>query len=129
MRRHLALRVLFATTVPLLGACGANVQRAAKTTPLPAPPVSAVSLPPAVASLPQIPVEDSVMALISQSDKHFQAGQSALADGHVTSAKVEFNKAIGVLLESPYGGRTEPRPTAVIPLEHDRACSRSRSAR
>ena len=105
MPKHLALRVLFATTVPLLGACGAHVQHAAKTTPVPAPPASTRSLQAAVA----LPVEDPVLTLIGQSEKHFQTGQAALADGHVTSAKAEFDKAIDILLESSYGGRTEPR--------------------
>src|SRR5207249_4933459 len=35
-------------------------------------------------------------------------GEEALQLGHVEAAKQEFNRAIGVLLESPYGGRTEP---------------------
>ena len=29
--------------------------------------------------------------------------------GHVEAAKQEFDRAIDMLLESPYGGRTEPR--------------------
>src|SRR4029077_4621394 len=55
------------------------------------------------------PVEDPVLTLIAGSDRHFKAGQTELSLGHVEGAKQEFNRAIGVLLESTYGGRTEPR--------------------
>jgi membrane-bound lytic murein transglycosylase D len=53
--------------------------------------------------------EDPVLALIAESDRHFRLGQRELDLGHVEAAKLEFNRAVGVLLESPYGGRTEPR--------------------
>ena len=32
-----------------------------------------------------------------------------LHEGHLETAKTEFNRSLEVLLESPYGGRTEPR--------------------
>jgi membrane-bound lytic murein transglycosylase D len=47
--------------------------------------------------------------LIADSERHFEAGQKELDLGHVAAAKTDFDKAIDVLLESPYGGRTEPR--------------------
>jgi membrane-bound lytic murein transglycosylase D len=52
---------------------------------------------------------DPVLTLIAQSDAHFKAGQRDLELGHVGAAKVQFDRAINVLLESSYGGRTEPR--------------------
>ena len=52
---------------------------------------------------------DPVLDLISESNRHFQAGQKELQDGHLETAKAEFNRALDVLLESPYGARTEPR--------------------
>jgi membrane-bound lytic murein transglycosylase D len=55
------------------------------------------------------PVEDPVVSLITSSDRYFKAGQKELEQGHVDAAEQEFNRAIDVLLESPYGGRTEPR--------------------
>ncbi len=55
------------------------------------------------------PATDPVLALIATSDGHFKAGQSELAQGHFEAAKQQFDQAIEVLLESPYGGRTEPR--------------------
>jgi membrane-bound lytic murein transglycosylase D len=52
---------------------------------------------------------DDVQTLIATSDSHFKAGQKELEQGHVEAAKAEFNLAIEVLLDSSYGGRTEPR--------------------
>jgi membrane-bound lytic murein transglycosylase D len=53
--------------------------------------------------------EDPVLTLINEADRHFKAGQQELELGHVEAAKQEFNRAVNVLLESQYGGRTEPR--------------------
>lgn len=58
---------------------------------------------------PPAPVPDPVVTLINSSQRHFEAGQKELEAGHVEGAKVEFNRALEVLLESPYGARTEPR--------------------
>jgi membrane-bound lytic murein transglycosylase D len=55
------------------------------------------------------PVEDPVLTLIAASDNHFKAGQKEIEQGHFEAAKQEFNRAVDVLLESPYGARTEPR--------------------
>jgi membrane-bound lytic murein transglycosylase D len=49
------------------------------------------------------------VTLIAQSDEHFKAGQRELELGHVEGARLDFDKAVNVLLESPWGGRTEPR--------------------
>jgi len=77
--------------------------------PVAAPPVAAVA--PVAASQPTAPTApvDPVLDLISESNRHFQAGQKELQDGHLETAKAEFNRALDVLLESPYGARTEPR--------------------
>jgi membrane-bound lytic murein transglycosylase D len=63
---------------------------------------------PAYAQTPQLPADD-VLTLIATSDDHFKTGQKELEQGHVEAAKAEFNLAIEVLLDSSYGGRTEPR--------------------
>src|SRR5439155_6777944 len=55
------------------------------------------------------PVDDPVLTLITESDRRFKIGQKELELGHVEAAKQEFNRAIDLLLESPYGARTEPR--------------------
>ncbi|HZR24942.1 MAG TPA: transglycosylase SLT domain-containing protein [Vicinamibacterales bacterium] len=74
-----------------------RVATAAETTPPPVPVAQTA------------PVEDPVVALIAVSEHHFTTGQAELEQGHFEAAKLEFNKAIDVLLESPYGARSEPR--------------------
>lgn len=100
-------------------ACGSSVRSHTPViTPTTSPaPVSAkaghveVAEPaaPADTAQAQAPHEDPALALIADSDRHFKAGQSELEQGHVESAKLEFNRAVDILLESPYGARTEPR--------------------
>ncbi|MGE3956315.1 MAG: transglycosylase SLT domain-containing protein [Vicinamibacterales bacterium] len=67
-------------------------------------PVTATTLPGSTT-----PVEDPVLALLAQSDRHFRTGQLELEAGHVEGARQAFDRALNVLIESPYGGRTEPR--------------------
>ena len=55
------------------------------------------------------PASDPIADLIVESEGHFKAGQQALELGHVEAARTEFDRAVNVLLESTYGGRTEPR--------------------
>ncbi len=83
--------------------CGSNPKpKTAATTPATAPaPAGPVSQP--------APAKDPVTALIETSQRHFNAGESELRLGHLDKARAEFDRAIEVLLESPYGARTEPR--------------------
>src|SRR3954468_10645018 len=79
--------------------------------PVSQPPVAAVA-PSQTATplpIPTAPPVDPVAELIADSSRHFQLGQKELQDGHLETAKAEFNRALDVLLESPYGARTEPR--------------------
>jgi membrane-bound lytic murein transglycosylase D len=98
-------RLLPLALIPFVAACGSR-----GTKPVVVTPAQATVTPanPSPAPLPQ-PVADPVRTLIELSEQHFKAGQTALEQGHVEAAKQEFNRAVDVLLESPYGGRTEPR--------------------
>ena len=51
------------------------------------------------------PPPDPVAILIATSDRHFETGQKELSLGHLERAKVEFDRALDVLLESPNGAR------------------------
>ena len=93
------------SSIVLLAGCGATFRKAPATSPtqpaaqnVPAPPATAVE-----------PARDPIADLIAESETHFKAGQEALELGHVEAARTEFDRAVNVLLESPYGGRTEPR--------------------
>ena len=108
VRRFRARHALIVLLPALVAACGRGVQQKAKAHEQPTPPQANQPAPtPAPAAPPA--AEDPVLALIATSQQHFVAGQKALSDGHVGAAKQEFDKAMGVLLDSPYGGRVEPR--------------------
>ena len=104
VRRSYFAAPLALLPLAFLVACGPAVQ---SNTP------AAPSVPEALSALPAEPPptipEDPVVTLIVQSEQHFKAGQQELEAGHVESARQEFDKALNVLLESSYGGRTEPR--------------------
>jgi membrane-bound lytic murein transglycosylase D len=82
-------------------ACGSN----------PKPQTSAApAKPKAVAAAPTpAPPADPIATLIATSQSHFVAGERELKLGHLDRARVEFDRAVDVLLESPYGARTDSR--------------------
>jgi membrane-bound lytic murein transglycosylase D len=110
-------RRLLIALLPFATACGSNLrtQGHAATPAANAPaPIAAAgdAVPPSTTSrqtAQTAPPDDPVALLIAVSERHFKAGQTDLEQGHFEAAKQEFNKAIEVLLESPFGGRTEPR--------------------
>jgi membrane-bound lytic murein transglycosylase D len=105
VRRSALPRAFLAGTAFVAAACGASVHtNAPAAVPVPPIPVSQ----PQFTTLPR-PALDPVLALIGQSDEFFQSGQTELERGHMAAARREFDRALGVLMESPYGGRTEPR--------------------
>jgi membrane-bound lytic murein transglycosylase D len=110
-------RLLSRFTLGLLGivalnwvACGSSLKT--QTPPVLTPTNTARVLPieqglvnpPSPAPLP-----DPVLVLIAESERRFEAGLEELALGHGEAAKRSFDQALSVLMESPYGGRTEPR--------------------
>src|SRR4029450_13517190 len=96
----------FAVLVVTLAACCTHQTQDSVLPPAPAPPG---------APGPAIPIrtvnlaQDEVLTLIANSDEHFKAAEQELAQGHIEAAKQEFDRAIDMLLESPYGGPTEQR--------------------
>ncbi len=60
-------------------------------------------------SRPRLPPVDPITALITTSQQHFETGERELKVGHLDRARSEFDRALDVLLESPYGARTDAR--------------------
>ena len=54
-------------------------------------------------------VLDPVAALISSSQRYFDSGERELKAGHLDKARESFDQAVEVLLDSPYGARTDAR--------------------
>src|SRR4029453_12236210 len=79
------------------------------------PQVAAVAPPaptPAAAAAPHAQPKaepDPIAALIATSERHFAAGQREADLGHLDKARIEFDRAVTVLLESPYGARSDAR--------------------
>ena len=106
MVRRLAERTLLIALLPLVAACGGARQAPRAVVPE-HPPAAPIAQ--AAPTLPQLPPADPVLLLIAESDAHFKNGQRELEAGHVEGAREEFDRAVNLLIESPYGGRTEPR--------------------
>lgn len=109
VRRSTSLVAWLAAAAIVATGCGASAQRTAPTT-LPRIEAAVPTQPsvPTLAPVP-VPVVDPVLELIAASQHHFEAGEAELALGHVATARGEFDKALDLLIESPFGGRTEPR--------------------
>jgi membrane-bound lytic murein transglycosylase D len=91
-----------AAVLMVAAACGSNpkVQKA--------PVAPAQSAPPEPVP-PPAPPPDPIATLIQVSQDHFAAGERELKLGHLERARIEFDRAVDTLLESPYGARTEAR--------------------
>ena len=94
----LAAAGLLLTTV----ACGSN--------PKPQVVSIAVAAPQAPAPAAMVPPPpDPISTLIQSSREHFEAGERELTLGHLDRARIEFDRAVDIMLESPYGARTDAR--------------------
>lgn len=104
------LAILFSISSIGVGACGAAARHQAPVT-VPQYEAPVASMQSAVPTLVPgaLPVVDPVLELIAESEQHFNAGQAELTMGHVETARREFDRSLHILMESPYGGRTEPR--------------------
>jgi membrane-bound lytic murein transglycosylase D len=97
----------------MLAALGGCATRPAGPVPKPAPP-PVPSAPTQVTQTekplpPPKPAPDPIVALIAESQARFDAGQRELAVGHLERARKEFDAAIDVLVQSPYGARYDAR--------------------
>ena len=96
------LPALAAISLTVTAACGSNPKPQAPAMPQAAPK------PPAAMPAPQPPV-DPIASLIKASQAHFESGERELKIGHLEQARSEFDRAVNVLLESPYGARADAR--------------------
>jgi peptidoglycan lytic transglycosylase D len=88
--------------VAVTAACGSN--------PKPQTPAAPPAPRPALTPAPQTPSPpDTITTLIESSQRYFTAGERELKMGHLDRARVEFDRAVDILLESPYGARSDAR--------------------
>ena len=93
--------------LPTLAAIGLVLSSACGSKPGPQIPASAPA--PLQAPVPVPKPVDPITRLIETSQQHFLAGERELHMGHLDRARLEFDRAVDVLLDSPYGARTEIR--------------------
>ena len=97
-------RTLAAGICVVVAGCGGNPKPQVPATPAPAKTVTAAPQP-----VPAPPPVDPVASLMQTSQRHFENGERELKAGHLEKARQEFDLAVEVLLESPYGARTDAR--------------------
>ena len=105
---RLASAVVTSAAFLAMAACGSNPrpQVSAKPPAQPAKPRTATQAAPEAA----VPVvKDPIEVLVDRSQQRFEEGERELQAGHLDRARAAFDASIGVLIESPYGARTEPR--------------------
>ncbi len=107
-RIWLPMLVAASLSTAIIG-CGGNPRpQVAAPAPTRQAPVT-----PAPGARPTVPPRqspaDPVTTLIGTTQKHFETGERELKLGHLDRARVEFDRAVDVLLESPYGARTDAR--------------------
>ncbi len=99
-------RTALALTGLALSLAGCSARSQAQLS-APTPPPARAQAP--ASSPPAAPVADPIAALLAESQRHFEAGQEELAIGHLERARREFDRAIDVVAESPYGARYDRR--------------------
>jgi membrane-bound lytic murein transglycosylase D len=108
--QHAAVLPALLTALALFAGCAGRVHPQVEAPPPPNPETSGTPL---AAGDPNLPaparVDDAAAMLIALSNTHFTAGKRELDEGHMMAAREQFNLAVDVLLESPDGGRTDPR--------------------
>jgi membrane-bound lytic murein transglycosylase D len=90
-----------AAAIFLTAACGSNPKPQVQAVPVPPPAPAPVVVTP--------PPPDPITTLIAASRSHFEAGERELKVGHLDRARMEFDRAVDLMLESPYGARTDAR--------------------
>ncbi|HEX5475632.1 MAG TPA: LysM peptidoglycan-binding domain-containing protein [Vicinamibacterales bacterium] len=90
------------------GICAGLVACAGNSKPQTAPAAPA-AIKPATPPAQAAPPADPITILINTSQAHFKAGEAALQAGHLDRARLEFDQSVEVLLESPYGARSDAR--------------------
>jgi peptidoglycan lytic transglycosylase D len=85
--------------------CGGSLRTPRATL---APPASVTAPVTPVQKVAITVVQDPVTALIAESRRHFTEAEQEVAVGHLEQARKAFDLSVDVLLQSPYGARSEP---------------------
>ena len=108
--------ILFAVPVVLaqlfLSGCEDGGSKRAKTAPPPAAQAPTLTVqkpePPKPAPIAVPPVE-TVESVIQRAEREFHVGQAEYQAGHMTAAKMSFDRAVGILMQGPVDVRSDER--------------------
>src|SRR5215469_7046744 len=89
------------TTVPAPQALAPTIQQPAPA-PAPLPPLPQ-------AKAPEPPKPDPIVALIADAEKAYQTGLADYQAGHLDAAKLDFNKAVDILMQGPVDVKSDER--------------------
>jgi len=84
-----------------------TVQKTPEPVPVTVPPPVAVQATPTPA--PQPEKADPVPAIIAEAEKAYQAGQEDYKAGHMDAAKLDFNRAVDILMQGPVDIKADER--------------------
>src|SRR5262245_19226035 len=99
MRVFRALRNAAICVSALTVGCGGHP----KPQTVKAAPAQPAKVPAAPAASTVTTAPDPIAALLAASERHYEAGERELAQAHLDKARIEFDQAVDVLLQSPYG--------------------------
>jgi membrane-bound lytic murein transglycosylase D len=105
MRNVLTRLAAIAATAVVVG-CSSHAAPAMPAAPIPVAIVPVATVPQVS---PSVALVDPTTAQIDRSEKLFRDGQAELAQGHMTSARVLFDRAMDTLLDTPGGAASDPR--------------------
>ena len=105
---RLAGAVVTSAAFLAVAACGSNPRPQVSAKPPVQPAKSQTLTPPAPQAAAPV-LNDPIQVLIDKSQQRFEEGERELQAGHLDRARAAFDASIGVLIDSPYGARTEPR--------------------
>lgn len=106
----------------LVGAAACASRSPVAVAPIPVPPATATG--PAVAPAPADPVVEA----IARAESAFQAGRVAIELGHLTDARLAFDRALDHLLLMPGGARSDARLSTAVDELVDRISALELSA-
>jgi len=92
----------------VMAGCASHTTPTASAPVAPPPAVAAAPMP-EPPSPPPPPAADPIDTLIAESTRHFEAGQREVLAGHLEAARLEFNRALELVMQWSGGPAADPR--------------------
>ena len=93
----------------VMAGCASSRPVPTAVAPIAPPPVVVAAPVPEPPSPPPPPAADPIDTLIAESTRHFEAGQREVLAGHLEAARLEFNRALELVMQWSGGPGADPR--------------------